>query len=319
MDLLNDIKKAFEKAENIVLIPHMNADGDATGSCFALSEFLKKFKKKVSVIFEEYPWLTSVVQCEYDIYNGDNGDYDLAVAVDCADIGRMGQRAALFKGNTICIDHHKTNGSIADINYVEADSAATGELVFEIINYIAPGFMDKKIAECLYMAISADTGCFKYSNVTSRTHKIVSALYKTGGEFAVINRKLFDTVPLKKMKFQSKIADGIEFYADGKIGLYYLSHEMFAAMELTLGDVEFVSGLIKTIEGVGVGVFIHERLPEEYKVSLRSDESADVSEIASVFGGGGHARAAGFMISGCADNVKDNIVNTIRDNMVILR
>lgn len=317
MDCFEKIKSAFDKAENIVLIPHTNADGDATGSCFALAMFLEKFGKKVDVVFEEFPRLTKIIPYDYKVFDGSMKNYDLAVAVDCADLGRMGSRAELFCGSTVCIDHHKTNGSIADINYVEPESAATGELIFELISAVAPNMLDTRIAEALYMAISADTGCFKYSNVTVRTHRIAEKLYEIGGRFAEINRLLYDTVPIKKLKFQASVVNDIEFYCKNRIAVYYLSYKDYTEKQLTLGDVEFVSSMIKTIEGVNIGVFIHEREEGMCKISLRSDESLDAAAVAAVFGGGGHSRAAGFTADGAGKGLIEKVVNSIEDNLVI--
>ncbi len=317
MDCFEKIKSAFDKAENIVLIPHTNADGDATGSCFALAMFLEKFGKKVDVVFEEFPRLTKIIPYDYKVFDGSMKNYDLAVAVDCADLGRMGSRAELFCGSTVCIDHHKTNGSIADINYVEPESAATGELIFELISAVAPNMLDTRIAEALYMAISADTGCFKYSNVTVRTHRIAEKLYEIGGRFAEINRLLYDTVPIKKLKFQASVVNDIEFYCKNRIAVYYLSYKDYTEKQLTLGDVEFVSSMIKTIEGVNIGVFIHEREEGMCKISLRSDESLDAAAVAAVFGGGGHSRAAGFTADGAGKGLIEKVVNLIEDNLVI--
>lgn len=317
MDCFEKIKSAFCKAESIVLIPHTNADGDATGSCFALAMFLEKYGKTVDVVFEEFPRLTKIIPYEYKVFDGRIKKYDLAVAVDCADLGRMGERAELFCGSTLCIDHHKTNGSIADINYVEPDSAATGELIFELISHLAPNAFDTRIAEALYMAISADTGCFKYSNVTARTHRIAEKLYEIGGRFAEINRLLYDTVPIKKLKFQSGVIDSTEFFCDDRIALYYLSYSAYKEKQLTLGDVEFVSSMLKTIEGVSVGVFIHEREEGVCKVSLRSDETLDAAAVASALGGGGHSRAAGFTAQESGRELIEKLINLIEDNLVI--
>lgn len=317
MDCFEKIKSVFDNAESIVLIPHTNADGDATGSCFALAMFLKKLGKNVDTVFEEFPRLTSIVPYEYKIYDGLPKKYDLSVAVDCADTGRMGKRAELFCGSTVCIDHHKTNGNIADINYVEPGSAATGELIFELISAIAPDVLDTRIAEALYMAISADTGCFKYSNVTAHTHMIAEKLYQIGGRFAEINRLLYDTVPIKKLRFQASVAENVEFFCKNRVAVYYLSYKDYTEKQLTLGDVEFVSSMLKTIEGVSVGAFIHEREEGICKVSLRSDESADAAAIAAEFGGGGHSRAAGFNAEGGGKELIKRIVNSIANNLVM--
>ena len=148
------------------------------------------------------------------------------------------------------------------------------------------------------MAISADSGCFKYENTSARTHRIAAELIEIGGDFARINREIFDTVSLKKLKIQGEAVEELRMFSGGRFAMYYLSLERYNELELSLGDVDFVSNVLKNIEGVSVGAFIREKEPGLCKVSLRTDETVDASVIAKKFGGGGHNRAAGFAVSG---------------------
>ncbi len=310
--VFDEIRKLIDNAVTVALLPHVNADGDATGSCFALASALRKMGKTVDVIFEEYPRMSEVVCGEYKLAgDGDTEDYDLVFAIDCGDLERLGRRAELFKGKTACIDHHNTDGKFGGVNFTDPTASATGEIIFGFIKYLDESLFDVYIAECLHMAIAADSGCFKYSNTTAKTHLIAASLHEIGGDFAEINREIFDTVSLKKLKIQSEAARDLEMYRDGRVALYYLSLDRFCELELSLGDVDFISNLLKNIEGVSVGAFIREKEPGLCKVSLRTDEMADASVIAKGFGGGGHNRAAGFTLCGEQEEVKKAVVEAI--------
>lgn len=311
MENFDKIKALINDSERIALLPHINADGDATGSCFALASALRKMGKYVDVIFEEFPHLTKILDGEYVVFDGEEKKYDAVFAIDCGDMGRLGRRNVLFKGRTACIDHHKTDGTFGDINHTEPDSSATGEIIYCLIKYIDPKLFDSQIAEYLHMAISADSGCFKYSNTSERTHLIAAELIKIGGNFARINQELFDTVSLKKLKIQSEAVNEMRVFGNGRVALYMLSYERFSELGLSLEDVDYISNLLKNIEGVSAGVFIREREDGVYKVSLRTDESIDASVVAKSFGGGGHDRAAGFSLSGDADEVIKRVSDAV--------
>ena len=312
MDIFESIKSTIDTSQSIVLIPHTNADGDATGSCFALAMFLQKLGKSVDVVFEEFPRLSSVVYHDFIVYEGKKRDYDLSVAVDCADKGRMGNRAELFCGKTICIDHHKTNGNIADINYVESQSSSTGELVFELISHINPSLLDKATAEPIYMAISADTGCFKYSNVTAETFEIASALMRVVPRgFSELNKVLFDTSSMRKLRMEAYSVEHTELLYDGRAAFTAVTLEVKKSLEADHDDCDNIINIVRTIEGVEIALVAKEKEPGYFKVSVRSEDGFDAAAFCSRFGGGGHRKAAGCSLRGSVGEVRDALVKAL--------
>jgi len=310
---MNEIKAAVESTEKTLILPHINADGDAVGSAFALAAFIRKLGKTADVVFEEPPEAVySVISSECLVYPCEIGEYDLAISVDCSSVDRLGKRAEIFTGKTVNIDHHKTNTEYASINYV-GENAATGEIIYKLIETFSRDYFDKYIGECLYTAISTDTGSFRYSNTTPETLRTAASLLELGIDSPKLNSILYETNTLGKLKFQAEVINNMQMYLGNRICLYTLTKEHFESMKLTIDDVSSVSNLLLSIEGVEIGAFIHERTSGELKVSLRSRGKADVSEIARPFGGGGHMRASGYSFTGDVDANKNILLERLSE------
>lgn len=296
------------EAQKIALLPHLHADGDALGSCYALAELIKQLGKTPFVILEEQPQARfEYLAGEYEVYAEQSVEYDLVIAVDCSDMSRLGKRADLYQGKTACIDHHITNQPIGQLSYVDSTAAATAELVYELC--CVAGVMNQTIGTCIYTALSTDSGSFRYSNTTPRTMRIAAALMELGVDTALINRKLYEQVSMGSMRFQAECVSNMELFSSGKIAVTHLTADRSEALELTSNDTDGGGSLMLSLAGVSVGAFFHERERGSFKVSLRSDEAVDVAQIASFFGGGGHVRAAGYtttkpLCDGVAELVK---------------
>ncbi len=293
---MNRLLAWVKEAERIALLPHVRADGDAIGSCYALAEILKSMGKAASVILEEEPLSRfCFLKGNYQIYQRSEQSYDLVIAVDCSDLSRLGERKALFRGKTVCIDHHITTQPIGLLCYVDPSAAATAELIYLFAKKV--GVMNLSIAAGLYTALSTDSGGFRYSNTTPRTMRIGAELMELGLDTARINRLLYEQVTLGSLRFQAECIEKMQLFDHNRIAVTYLSMEREKQLELTPDDTEGGGSLMLSIKGVSVGVFFHEREPGIYKVSLRSDEKVDVACVASSFGGGGHLRASGYSAS----------------------
>ena len=307
----------LDQASCVVILPHLNADGDAVGSSFALAHALRSCGKAVDVVMEEalLP-IYSIIKGEHLVFQGEDKDYDLAIALDCSDLSRLGNRAALFRGDTVCIDHHRTNESIAELNYVEPEAAATGELIYRFLKIFHDGdFLDRYCRECLYTAIATDTGCFRYSNTTSQTLRIAAELLEAGIGRDAINQIMFETVTFRKLRYQSEAVERMELFTEGKIAVTMLPYDRFYELGLSMSDIDGTSNLMLSVEGVQAGIFFHEREKGCYKVSMRSRESVDVSEVAKRFAGGGHIRASGCTMQGAYDTVRDELVAAIGEQL----
>ena len=312
---MNELNEVINSAENILILPHINADGDAVGSAFALAAFARKLGKNADVVFEEQPEeVYSIITSEHFVYPCELREYDLKISVDASNRERLGKRAELFWGNTLNIDHHKTNTKFAGINYV-GEAAAAGEIIYELIENCSRDYFDKYIGECLYVAVSTDTGSFRYSNTTPKTLRIAAELLELGIDAARINTVLYATNSFGKLQFQAEVISGVRLGLGGRTASYILTKERFDALPLSMDDVSGVSNLLLSIEGVEVGIFIHEREQGEFKASLRSHGNVDVAAISNLFEGGGHTRAAGFSFTGDPENNLNELLKIINKGL----
>lgn len=312
--MFESIISLIEKAEKIALLTHVYPDGDALGSSYALKLALCGAGKKCEVFLEE--------ECrtkEFSIIIGKESsgikleDCDLKIALDCSGTDRLGALGGSFRGNIAAIDHHVTETDFRGCLARDASASATGELVYELLNEMNIP-ITRDIANNLYIAISSDTGSFKYSSTTPKTMRIAAALLETGIDFAEIARVLYDTKTREYLNVYKKAIDSLEFYKDGKIALLALSKEDFenAGLDATLASA--VVTLPGSVKDVLVSVYIRQR-KDLMKVSLRSNCDIDVAEIAERFGGGGHIHAAGYSTKKPMDELKKEIVAAIEGSI----
>ena len=312
---MEKIAELLQSGNNIAILPHISPDGDCLGSAFALQLALKKINKNPTVILEDnipkgYNFLQgqSVHVDELD----SDAIFDVLICLDSSDEERLGKRISLVQGSLISInlDHHITNTQYAQYNFVDANAAATGELVYRLIQALTIE-LDDAIAENLYVAIATDTGGFRYSNTTSATHLITAALLDVGIDVAGINRKVFETVTLQKLNLLSKAVEKLELYDDNRIAVLSLTKEMMKNSGADDDDMDGLSGLPRSIAGVEVGVILKEKDVDTTKVSFRSNEYVDVSEIAGLFNGGGHKRASGCTLRVNMHTAKKQILEAV--------
>jgi len=296
--MLKKIAEAMAEAGSIAILPHMAADGDAIGSSLALAIGLSEAGKEVSVFLEEkvphiYDFLPGLEMAR--VYDGVETKYDLAVALDCGDIERLGSRKPVFgkAAVTVNIDHHATNTGFAMLDYVDTSCAAVGEIIYELFGQMGadPG---KDAAICLYTAIASDTGGFRYSNKTSRTHTIASELLEKGIDVADISRRIFDTVSPGKVRLIGEAVNSLELFEDGRIAVMSVSYEAMRRSGAADEDTDGIINIARNISGVEAAAMIREMENGDIRVNLRSNSYVDVSAVASKYSGGGHMRAAGF-------------------------
>ena len=214
------------------------------------------------------------------------------------------------------VDHHGSN-SLACPKLVEADKAACGEIVYALLQELGV-MVTKRIAECLYVAVSTDTGCFKFSNTTANTHRTAAALIEAGADVYPINKVFFDTKSFSRLRLEAKLTDTMEFYADGTVGVCVMPKNLLAEFSVTEDDLDSISGFARSIEGVRIGVMIREVEDGLGKISLRTEAPYDASRICGLLGGGGHAAAAGASVPGGIGGAKTAILQALRDSGVKL-
>ncbi len=295
MQILREIKEAIIAAQELLLITHVNPDGDAIGSTLALHTALEKMgKHSVCVcdgrIVEKYFYMNKAGM----LYRPEEQqkDFDLAIAIDCADKNRMGEADKLFFNakTNVNIDHHNTNEGFGDINLIK-NVSSSGEIIFELIEVLGCG-LDAMTAECLYTAISTDTGNFTYSNTTENALLYTARLIGYF-DFTVTASLLYRTRSFDNTRLIAKAIDNLSLYEDGAVSLMVLTQADLGEAGIKLPDYEMVVNYASEIDTVKVAIFMRELKDGSYKISLRSSGDLDVAQMAFSHNGGGHRNAAG--------------------------
>lgn len=284
--------------DNILFICHSNPDGDTIGSAFALCGALDRLGKKCRVsCYDRIPAMYSFMS---DIPQSEVSQPEYLVAVDVADLDLIGPDgySASFAGKIdLCIDHHASNTFYAENTCLDEDAAAAAETVLLILGELGVK-PDKDIAECIYVGLSTDTGCFRYSNTTARTLRMAADMYDIGIDVTMINKVMFETRTKSYNILESMALGGIRISDDGKYAVITVTREMLDVSGADENESHALKAIPREIEGVLVGATMTEQKDGGFRVSLRSNAPADASAICSKMGGGGHIRAAGCTIAG---------------------
>lgn len=297
--MLNAAADFIRAHDDFVLIAHVSPDGDTLGSSLALYAGLRKLGKRATVVCEDpVPAIYRFLPYADVIRTPDKvASAPAVVTVDCADIARTGASKPLVDAAqfSLNIDHHRTNDAFLKNNFV-AYVAATGELIFQLLLELKVP-IDREIAACLYAAIVTDTGNLAYSNTTPDTLRIVAELLESGIDLPELNRAIYRTIPLHKMKLLGIVINKTQIYLNGRIGISALTREDMESCGALNEDTEGAVDSIRDIDTVEIAALLREAEDRSVRVSLRAKRSADVSKIATRFGGGGHRLAAGCTLS----------------------
>ncbi len=274
--------------DDFLILSHANPDGDTLGCAYALCAALQSMGKKAKnicadEISERFAYMKEGIVVQ---------DFEpkTFITVDVADKKLLGDFEAVYGDKiNLAVDHHVSHVRFAERLLLEADAAACAQTVYKLIKELGVT-MTKEIAACLYTAIVTDSGCFKYSSVSPETHLIAAELIKFDIGFDRINYVFFDMKTKERIELEKKIYSDLEYYFDGKCALIALSKELLDSVDTEDGNG--ISALPRQIEGVEIGIVLKEK-KNGWKASLRANASADVQKICTVFGGGGHTKAAG--------------------------
>lgn len=317
-NIIDEIINQLNNCKRIAILPHTESDGDCLGSSLAFMLAIKQIGKDAKILVEEaIPKSYSSLPYANDIqiYQGETDKYDLIVALDVGDLDRLGKRLRVFKNvpNTINIDHHITNTKYAKLNLIDEKASSVGEVLYELLFKMMRLKIDKSIAECLYVSIATDTGGFRYSNTSAITHMIVSNLLETNIDVADISNRIFNTTTHKKLKITACSIENLELYESGKLAVIAIVDSVFKELDAKDEDSEGIVNIGRSIEGVEVSMLLKERENNLIKVSLRSKNYFDCASFSSIFSGGGHIRAAGFVINGEINVIKKMLIVKIKE------
>ena len=298
-----DVARALREKKRFVLCPHYNPDGDAVGSVLALADILDHMGKETLCFFEApvpviYRFLPGAGRAITDIktvraFFRAAGDEGALVTLDCGDDRRVGKHREelLAYHPVVVIDHHHSNTGFGDYNWVDGDSAATGEMVFRLARTL-DARISPEAASCLYSAISTDTGSFHYA-ARSRTFEAAAELVRLGADPADLANKLYNNYSLGRLRLMREVLATLEMYERDRIAFIRVSKSMRDRTFTTMEDIEYFVNYPRAIQSVRAAVFLKEIEPGKVSVSLRAKGQCDVSAIAARFGGGGHKNAAG--------------------------
>ena len=311
---LDNILDEIKKANSIVILTHESPDGDAIGSSLGMHMALKSIGKNSDVILTEFPRTFNFLPGAKDVkQESDIKNYDLAITVDCADLKRvMANEYFENAKKTIVIDHHGSNTMYGDINFVNPVSPACCEILAGMFEYFDIN-IDTEIGTCILTGIITDTGGFKYSSVTPETFEFTADLLRKGINVSEIYERVLETKTKANFELLKRSMDRLELLENGKVAFTYITKKDEEEVNAEPGDHEGIVEEGRSIEGVEVSVFIRQRDDENvYKISMRSTGNINVSDICFLFGGGGHPKAAGALIQGTVEQVKEQVLKEIR-------
>ena len=300
---IHEAAHKLHEADNVLILFHINPDGDAVGSAFALREALTCLGKRAFCVCscevpERLRFISRGTQKSVLAENiPSDFDAGFIVSVDTASPSQLGALYEMFGDRIdLMIDHHGKGTPYAD-GYIIPEASSCGEVLFGVIETllsIAQKPITKKIAECIYAALSSDTGCFRYSNTSSSAHLLAARLLEFGIDSADINHRLFGIKNLKQMQVEHAGFERMNLHCDGRIAVITFPYDLKKQYGATDEDMETLIDVARCVKGVEVAATIKQATEEKsFRVSMRSSSDFDVSEICAHYGGGGHARAAG--------------------------
>ena len=291
---LAETAKLLKEAGKMVIVSHISPDGDTLGSSLALAHALRMLGKEVMLnVDDDIPSVFSFLPGigEYMRFAPDDSvPADLLIVIDASSADRAGNAMNVVKAHSVLnIDHHKTNTHFADYLYLDSDAAATAEIIYSLLLELGTE-LNTEIATCIYEGLYTDTGSFKYSNTTSRTLSIASALLTYGVNPSLISDNM-EVKSRSQVEMLGKVLETLTFLRDGKIAYVEVAPELY---DYNVDTDTFVS-YPRYIEGVEVALLFKQVEENLTRVSFRSKQ-VDVAKIALSFGGGGHQKASGCSI-----------------------
>ena len=297
---------------------HIKPDGDCTGSTLALYNYIKNNYPAVRVMLylEPIPNLFKFLQRSEEINSDFSKDetYDLFFSLDCGDEGRLGGAYRYFAAakKTVCIDHHISNQSFADLNVVVPDASSTSELVFGLLDEQK---ITREIAECLYVGIIHDTGVFQYSCTSSRTMNIAGRLMDKGIDYPKIVDKTFFEKTFEQNQILGTALLKAKRYFDGRCIASIITAQDMEDCHALPKHLEGIVAQLRSTKGVDVAVLIYENADGTYKVSMRTNGAVNVSAICVKHGGGGHVRAAGATMAVDPEVILQTLLEDIKEQL----
>jgi len=305
----------LQASSSVAVVCHISPDGDALGSMLGLGCFLQRQGKKVWMSWGsadlKTPSQYHFMPGQADVVTHDlvPADLEAFVAIDCGDIGRLELLKDKFESATarLNIDHHLSNPLFGSVNLVDPHCASSSEIAYELVKRMG-GTPTADEATCFYTGIVTDTGRFQYANATPKTLRDAAELRELGVDHELVAEKIFESLSFSCLHVLGVVMSRAVL-EDGVVWSWMTSSDLG---ELPIEETEHFIEELKVVKEAGVAALLKQQTPGEWRVSLRSRGGVDVSAVAQSFGGGGHARAAGFTGKGDLEALRKALIGRIK-------
>ncbi len=311
--MFKEAKEIIDNSNKVYVVAHINPDGDAIGSTFAVCMAMKKLGKEAHVVMPAYSERFNFLPGYENVVDKiEDDEYDLLIALDSSDNTRLviSEEEYNRAKKVIMLDHHQLSAPYGDFRYINDNKSSASEIAYLFIKALEIP-LDKEMATLLYTGIMTDTGSFNYSNANADTFRVVAELLEAGAEAVRVCKLLNDTMKESKLKLVARAIDNMEVYYDGKMRYSYVSYDEIHALGISDEDSEGMTNYLRSIEGTEVSVYVRGRSDGSLKVSMRSGGRIDTSKIAIAFGGGGHPRAAGYTMREDLETEKEKLIKVV--------
>jgi len=315
-------RELVERAASIVLTTHINPDGDAIGSQYALASFLRAMGKRPRIINQDpTPEVLRFVEdteLPVEIYAEESHDAvlheaDLVILVDNSAPDRLGRMERVMREvapRTLCIDHHPTRGAGWGHNIVDVASCATTAIIHELVAEL--GWRpDPQAAEALYVGLATDTGFFRVESTNARSHAIAAELLELGARPARVYREIHERNSPAFTRLLGHALAGLRMEAGGAIASVTITRELIERSGAQHEDPAEITTPMLSLDGVRVAALYRELPDGKIKVSLRSKGDLDVHKLATEFGGGGHRNASGIVVEGRIEQIVETVTRRL--------
>ncbi len=314
--IIDRILEGIHASRTFCIVGHVRPDGDCIGSQLAMTLALRGEGKKVTCWNEDgVPTKLAFLDPDHLVQRPRRGvKFDCVIATDSASFERLGKVGACINQRKlfINIDHHASNTRYADINWVSPREASSGEIIFRFLK-AANWPITQAIADCLFTAVSTDTGSFQYPNTRPSTYNVAGELVKRGADLAKICDEVYQSYSLSRVRLLKHVYNHFRLTHDDQIAYFWLKRADFTRSGAEADDSEGLIDHIRAIEPVIVACLFEEMAPDLTRISLRSkSEKVNVNEIAAQFGGGGHRAAAGARITGPPLSIQRKVILAVK-------
>jgi phosphoesterase RecJ-like protein len=312
-----DLLKKIRQGNRFLLTSHINPDGDAIGSALGLARLLRRMGKGAVVWNRDAtPTIYRPLPGSERIHTGEEPPagfpdmFDSIVVLECPSLDRTGIEKHLSERPIINIDHHLGNQHYGSINWVDSAAPAVGEMVYRLAQGLKLS-LDPETASCLYLTLVTDTGGFRFSNATPAAFEAAASLVRDGAHPEQVSQWLYESQPVAVVRLVGEMLQTLQIHEGGRIATTRLTQEMFERVGAAPGDSEGLIDYARSIAGVDAVALIRQREDGTHKVSLRSRGEVDVEKIARHHGGGGHRNAAGFVLEGDGEAVRQKVADAL--------